>query len=402
MKLDLGRADRIALAVLVPLALLLAFVVARLLPRSEGSELKQPSTFFNARYGTKAAYLSLEQLGRRVSRLRRPLVASRLDGVATLFLLEPVRPVTKEEREVLLDWVARGGTLVVAPNADVDLGVSAEDVDASSAAAHWSSAGTVEQDASLPGVHRLAVRSKQRLMTTLSGALAPDRSKVLWRDGLGALMLRVSHGDGTILALASASPLANAGLHHDDNPLLLADLATASARDGKLEFDEYHLGFAKRDVSAVAIAKLTFDEPWRPLAIQVLLAALLALLAGAVRFGAARDPPPPPRRRLGELAESAGRLYREAGAQDLVMQRLHRYYRDALCAETGLATDAADSELVSRLSTRLRGASAQDPGSALADARAACELGPAVREQDMVSSIRRLHQLLEATKHAAR
>ena len=64
---------------------------------------------------------------------------------------------------------------------------------------------------------------------------------------------------------------------------------------------------------------------------QAALVGVLALWAGAMRFGSPRDIVRRQRRQQREFAEAAGRLLNEAGATSLAAETLYRYYRDRLC-----------------------------------------------------------------------
>ena len=137
-----------------------------------------------------------------------------------------------------------------------------------------------------------------------------------WKDKAGIVGLRVEFGEGTIVALADPYPLTNLGISDADNGLLLANLARdLSARyPGQIAFDEFHLGFPQHDCSSVAMAKLMLAGPWRWAVAQAVVVAVLALWAGAVRFGSPRDVTLRRRRQHREFAEAAGRLLNEAGA----------------------------------------------------------------------------------------
>ena len=85
----LSRTDRLLLSILLVgavLVALLAWLVQA--PERTGGVLREPSTFYNAAYGAKAAYEVLERLGFPVTRLRRPIVAETLEGIGTLVVLQ--------------------------------------------------------------------------------------------------------------------------------------------------------------------------------------------------------------------------------------------------------------------------------------------------------------------------
>jgi hypothetical protein len=123
---SLSRADRLLLGIVLVGAALVALVTWLLeSPEKTGGVLEEPSTFYNAGYGTKAAYEVLERLGFSVTRLRRPIVAETLEGIGTLVILEPA-PVRDHvisqlpayrsyELTTLENWIKAGHALVVVP-----------------------------------------------------------------------------------------------------------------------------------------------------------------------------------------------------------------------------------------------------------------------------------------------
>ena len=145
------------------------------------------------------------------------------------------------------------------------------------------------------GINRLEVGGDQRfdLDSPLRGPLAKSAARAFWKDKQGIIGLRAKFGDGTIVALADTYPLSNLGISDADNGLLLANLARelSDRYPGQIAFDEYHLGFAERDWSSVAIAKLMLAGDWRWAVAQAALVGVLALYAAgrAIRQPARRD-----------------------------------------------------------------------------------------------------------------
>ena len=120
--LQLSRADRLLLGIVLVTAVLVALVTWLVLPPEKtGGMEKQPSTFFNVAYGTKAAYLVLERLEYPVTRLRRPIERETLGGIGVLFVLEPEIGLRDREVAVLESWVKEGHALVVVPGSSITL-----------------------------------------------------------------------------------------------------------------------------------------------------------------------------------------------------------------------------------------------------------------------------------------
>ena len=85
-------------------------------PEKTGGVLRLPSTFYNAGYGTKAAYLALQRLDYPVGRLRLPIDESTLEDTGVLFVLSPLTGLTDDEAAALDQWIKAGHALVVVPS----------------------------------------------------------------------------------------------------------------------------------------------------------------------------------------------------------------------------------------------------------------------------------------------
>ena len=289
----LSRADRllgsIVLAAAAPVALVAWLVMP---PEKTGGRAEQPSTFFNAAYGTKAAYLTLDRLEYPVTRLRRPIGPETLRGIGVLFILDPTDGLERHEMTELEAWVRQGHALVVVPGSSVRIatgrrpastpGSTLADWFSVNRDSHHAEAGKPEPDEAEPGdssdvaqpdpgveldagdpicegIGHLAAGGDSRFAATpLRGPLAAAVPTILWRDKRGPMALRVSLGAGTIVALADAYPLCNRGIGQFDNGVLLGNMVRDLSRlsPGMVAFDEYHLGFPERDYSSVAMAKL--------------------------------------------------------------------------------------------------------------------------------------------------
>ncbi len=139
-------------------------------------------------------------------------------------------------------------------------------------------------------------------------------------DGSPAAV-RVSLGEGTVIALASASAFTNRDLAEAGGGVLFARLVREHAGRGPILFDEYHLGVGQqrsmmrylRQVGAGAIV------------LQVLLIVAFVLWRMGARFGGARvDPPTEPGGTV-SYVEGVATLYAKArdpgGAGAIVIRR---------------------------------------------------------------------------------
>jgi hypothetical protein len=437
----LSKADRLLGSIVLLGAALVALVIWLVKPpETTGGLVRQPSTFFNAGYGTKAAYLVLDRLGYPVTRLRRPLGDDALDGIGILVVLKPLLGLRPYELTDLDAWVREGHVLVVVPGSCVADAFGVKDhpghvkskemdeEDKHSAAGEqlgaffeqWfriedaggddekkpeDSSKTEQADAGATidpgepicaGIHQLTARAHRRFAKSpLKGSLANSAAEPFWSDRLGTIGLRIRLGEGTIIALADPFPFSNLGIGEADNGLLLANLAREFSKvsPGKIAFDEYHLGFAARDWSPLAMMKLILAGPWQGAMAQAILVGLLALYAGAVRFGSPRDIVRKPRRQHREFAEAAGGLYDEGGATLLAAATLYRYYRDRLCRTLHLDPHVDNS----RISQAVHDRSGRDIAAILDRARDAAS--NRVTRQELLVVTKNFHRAVEALDH---
>jgi hypothetical protein len=432
---ELPRTDRLLWSIMLVTAALVALLTWLLLPPEKtGGVVKQPSTFFNVGYGTKAAYLVLDRLEYPVDRLRRPIARETLDGIGCLLILKPVIGLQRFEMVALETWVRQGHALVVAPGWSASEGSSTaghaarEPEDAefrrqqgdsfedwfcfNAQAADLAKTPRTAEEADRPergtevaesepicaGVRHLVAGGDRRFAKPpLRGDLAKLSAKAFWKDERGTVGLRVRCGHGTIVALSDVYPLTNLGISEADNGVLLGNIARELSKlsPGTIAFDEYHLGFAQRDWSPVAMTKLMLSGPWRWAIAQAVLAGMLALYAGGVRFGSPRDVTRKPRRQQREFAEAAGRLLDEAGATSLAVETLRRYYHDRICRALHLEAEADDELLRRAVRDRLGG-----EASAVFE-RAGNAASRAAGRQELLTIAQELHRVTETLEHGS-
>lgn len=420
------RNDVMMLSVLLLLALVAALVTWLLMPPERtGSLWGEPSTFYNAGYGTKAAYRVLDRLDYRVQRLRRPISARNLDGISGLFVLNPIVGLSDSEVQALERWVEQGHRLVVAPGpagAQVQPGSTLEEwfqmTEPAAAAPPVGLPSQVDErplpvserpltplgnpdptaegfDAREPlceGVSKLAAGRGRRFVEGESVLAEVEGAAVheFWKDARGIVAVRFQRGAGEIIALGDPFALTNLGIGESDNALLLANLSRrlAGPEGGVIAFDEYHLGKPLRDASWVAMAKLMFSGNWRWAVVQAALVGVLALWAAAVRFGSPRDVKHRRRWQHQEFADAAGRLLHASGATHIVQETLSHHYRNRLCRLVHRSPDATTAELAEAV----RRAGGGQIGALLntIDART-----QGVSQHEVARQCRELHQVVE-------
>jgi len=364
--IQLSRTDRLLVGILLPLALLSALIAwLAMPPKKEGRFVREPSTFFNTGSGTKAAYLVLERLGYNVTRLRTPMSKELLANIDTMFILEPIVGLEKQERTALERWVESGHRLVIAPGVRgfgaapgswlfdnwFNIGPPTSAVTEDDGKIRQLRGDSLSESEPLfAGVRELVARGDFRfpLTTPLKGPLAAATSHAIWMDDYGVVALRVPFGEGEIIALADTYCLSNQGIDEADNAIFLANLAreiTSDSRTRTIAFDEIHHGFALGADPWVAIVKMMLAEHWGWGILQAAAVLLLALFAAGVRFGRPVDIVQKQRRQHGEFAEAAGRTLHDANAGVLAFRTLYQHYRASLAKLVHLRSDTGAAEL---------------------------------------------------------
>jgi hypothetical protein len=295
------RRDALAAAALIALLLGVAYLAARPTPPSAATRSSR-----DAGFGGYAAWYELERReGVDVARFRRRHDALAADAIDTLVVAFPAPGVASlwnaNEAGALDRWVRRGGRAVlvgaIPPPRPGPAG--ARDVPATAHAGAlrgpWAAlVRTLDVDAR--GARRLAV---------------PRGARVLLADAAGPLVVRVAHGAGSYLAVASAAPFENRRLVSGDDARLAALLARPAHAGGSVAFDEAVRG----DVVERPWYEALDDAERLALAIAALAAAAW-LLSGIVPLGPAVALRTPREPTSAELVEAYGALYARAMVRD--------------------------------------------------------------------------------------
>lgn len=283
---------------------------------------ERASTTSAAPGGARALWLWLRELGYPTRSWRRPLTS--LGGPEAMFVLEPSQAVTPEAASTLLDWVARGGVLFLAPGADAELcdaverwvALEYDDSDASSVRGdrivpdggerwRYREARPEERGLFAYPVEEVAVAGGARVRDERG-----EHSVLFARDGAG-LVAEIYHGEGLVVVWPAADPLTNAGLPRAGNAELVASLVEDWIAPGtEIWFDEYdHGGRVAGSVGAYLAAR-------RPglLALAALAAGVLAVLRRRRALVLRDESSSARRRRPTEYIEALGGLYARAKA----------------------------------------------------------------------------------------
>jgi len=323
------------------------------------------STYGSGTEGTRALYLLLGELGFRTARWSQDL--ARVPERATLIALgscddTAVRALSRYERDDLVDWVERGGLLVVAGARNYiprELGVAFEDdrrcrlqdedvepllpstlplpapdpddapnsadelLAALSEIAEGRSATfdgseqreilAVPMGGPLKGMPFVPFRGAAGLLADealdfQSLLIAPPSSAA--DAQLRPLAITYARGRGRVIVLSSGNMLQNAELLEGEGATLFTRLLRAYAPSDLLIFDEYHLGLGERR----SLMQYLRQAGTYPLLGQLLLIASIALWRAGARLGALRvslEQPTPPG--TAAFVGALGRLYARVG-----------------------------------------------------------------------------------------
>lgn len=335
------------------------------------------STLRSTPGGAKGLFLTLERLGLPVDRRLTPLADA--DSIAgPLALLAPTEALSPRELDALGSWLDAGGTLlyVARPNDPTAamLGLhliplppdSVERPDSLMTRAFEPLFGARRTArptdhpwavglAPVHGFHWALVAARGvRATPVLEVPMqAPRQRRTL------AVALDIRRGRGRVLAISDPGPLANREILADRLAPLFVRAAWEAVGGDRgttptvLRFDEYHHGARGGSIPGEVAAFLSGTAPGHA-ALQLLAVALLALAAGAIRFGAPLLLPEPRRSAL-EHVDALAQAY--AGAD--VRHRGRLLLMAGLARRLGRPSPSSDDDavaLVSRLASSRPGA----------------------------------------------
>jgi hypothetical protein len=292
------------------------------------------SSYSAADDGAKAAYL--EELGYHVERWDNS--PQDLPGVAfepfsvnpvaaaantLLILAQPVYPASAEEKTDLLNFVRRGGRVLIAggrPGLLVPEGAVK--------GAPFSASLTKSYSAELPAPLTRDAPEIRMPAYTRWGRLSGDQLRY-YGDAEGATVVSLGVGKGQVIWWASPAPLTNSGIIQATNLMLLLN-SIGERKDIRILWDEYYHGFRAGFWSYLDRTPV----PWALLQVAVLLAAAL------VTYGRRKGPVRPLQResRLSplEFVETLGGLYQQRGGAAEALEIAYHRFRFLLLRRLGL------------------------------------------------------------------
>jgi hypothetical protein len=316
----------IGFAALTLLAVVAALTGRARAPAPETTRLVQGSTFLTGPGGAKGLLDAIQRLGIDAQRYReRPKELTRFQGrTRQLFaVLDPSVDISAPDVMLIAQFNRSADLLLAGAGAEHLMrcfGYKIERrpfdsvrVDGPPSSAPWVGAALASTD---QAVYTDSSRAEDvgRLSCKVPAFMS---ATTLLRSPRGAVVIRLERDSGQqIILVADASLLTNRALRDTDaGPFVLGLIA---GRYQHVVFDEYHHGYGASGSLAATTFAWSRRSPWGWAVWQLAAVGVLALLFGAVRFGAARPGIPRSRRSALEhvralaIALSAARGHDEA------------------------------------------------------------------------------------------
>lgn len=299
--------------------------------------------------GIKALYETLDRLGFSVSRNDKSL-ASALDSTAAYALIQPAQPLTVTEQAQLLAAVRGGMVLIFTPDDD-DLADSLGfELESSPGGFYTLSRTTVASgNPPVPADQdpRTSFQTAFPISATVTSKFKSGNQAFLWLEPLPnsdqarsdstrqpALVLGHRFGRGYVIAVTPAQIIINRTMREPRAAIAIVralqfanTTVSPRKRQNRIIFDEYHHGFGTHADMPAAVAHALTDTPSGRTALQVAAAALVLLLAFAVRPIAPLSVPPVSRRSPLEHVGALAHAYAQVDARSLGANRLVRGLR---------------------------------------------------------------------------
>ncbi len=401
-------------------------------PRVDAGQLNDT---YNVDVGGRNAFFQyaqrLEARGVLVAARRNhePLVAL-LDGYgqdSTLCLLGPARYPTPREWKALLDWVRSGGKLLLAArweeaeltipdvNAHVrstkpkfESGIfgggrsrkgtheksSDDSVEKTEKDGEKIRAGESKSDSSTPespsGELRTSLMADANFTWKTDGVIEAPGAEVLVKTGDSPQAVRLHHGYGTIVLLASDYIFSNAALYERErrNGLLAVKLLQAAGSTDEILFDE-----SLNATGTPRVVGVLLDPALRPATVQLLVILVIFGWQGNRRFGGLLPKAAPARHDVADHTNSLGNLYYKAHHSTGVL----REYLDQLRTELRLRFSRGHEQRVLQPISERAKMSVEEVQRLLGAAEASAGK-PRLTRREAAFFIRRLAHLRQAAR----
>lgn len=339
-----NRRDLIILAGLFLALILFVILGPRARPDQTGPDI--PSSRSNAPTGALALYTWLGQIGYDARRLEyRAFELDERD--AALIVLNPIETINQAHIDTLLAWVDGGGTLILADDSAIAFSASHELLDQLAVDRQvYTNTQTIER--APPAQPVLDQPPTGELVLKTGRVLVPQVDSYVKLAGPrdAAVVIGMKRGQGYIFLSSATYPLTNDGLRDADNAALVLNMLRRVPRGGRVQFDEYHLGF----FTPPSPSRTLLSNPLGWALAYALLATGLYLLLSGRRFG--RPVPVKEelaRRSSAEYVESMADLLQRARQRGYILKHYHTTLKRRLAAPAGISPHLDDPAFVREL-----------------------------------------------------
>jgi hypothetical protein len=200
------------------------------------------------------------------------------------------------------------------------------------------------------------------------------------------VLLDYLHGNGRIVLLSDPFIVANGGIGLKDNLRLTLNLLSAS--NGLIAFDEFHQG---RALTHNAFANYFAGTPVLAICGQLVLLILLVLWTRGRRFARPLPLPHVDRRSSLEFVASMAELQQRARAFDLAIENIYSRTRRVLARYAGVDYNSPRAEIAARIAARST-LSAHQVETLMRQSEEAIN-GAAISERQSIQLVKRLREV---------
>lgn len=302
------------------------------------------STYSAGPSGTKAAFVTLRELGYGVDRSIEPMTALKADPQTTVLIVTGDEDPSGQDRRAARRFLEAGGViLATGANGAKFVGMTPP---APAPNPAFPADNLVTYRPLLPSALASRADAITMRLKVAFPKLEPSFATVYGLSADEAVVATASVGAGRAIWWASATPLTNDQVGQADNfQLLLNAIGPAGSR--RILWDEHYQGHKR---SLWSYAKST-PLPW--IGLQAALLALAGMATFSRRHGPVRADAAETRTSPMEFVDMLGALYRRAGAGAAAVHAARARLRRALATRCGVPANSADTVLAGAAAARL-------------------------------------------------
>lgn len=368
------KTDYLILAVLgaVTGGILITLVLLDLIKKDHSGTPGVRTTFSTNEDAAIVCYTLFERLGLMVGRSEKAVLGNEMGKTDVLFLLDPTIPLHAGEIKNIHTWLFSGGVLIcteIPKGLHPDLDKLNKKINHSSNYRRMSRKAKQSRESqftyipderkNLPlaqDISEIYFGTSEVFGADVLNTKRPGNSIVpLLYDNRGIRIVMRELGLGRIIILSDSSFLANGLIGKSDNSVLAVNLisyALSNARDNKVIFNEYHLGYGYHQTGFSVLSRMLFTTTagWAVLSLTV--AGVLYIIYKGRRFGFRRSLGKKHRRSKIEYIYGVGSTYRSAGANRLTLELIYDWLKRKTTDLTGLTTNVSNETIAGELSRR--------------------------------------------------